>query len=94
MLTSGVYLIILYIVSLVRSPRFMDVSKQKATYDKSGLSHYIWFLLAVLVGATVLGYTFTHNTKSVVEIGGTDLVLSGLIGVNLFLLRFKNKAKQ
>lgn len=52
---SGIYLIVLYVVSLIRSPRFMQVSAQKAYYDKRGYPNYLKFLAVVLVAVVAPG---------------------------------------
>jgi Ca2+/Na+ antiporter len=89
---SIVYLVVLYIVSLIRSPRFTDVTKQNAYYDKRGRPTYLKFLAIVLVVVTVVSYMVTRSAVAVLEAGILDIPLSALLGVNLFLLRF-NKAK-
>lgn len=92
-LVSGIYLAGLYIFSLIRSPRFMDVSKKEAHYDLRRMRSYLGFLAVVLLATALIGYMTTRTLMPILEVGIVNIVLSGLIGTNIFLLRFNNESK-
>lgn len=90
---SIVYLIVIFIVAQFKGPK-VRIFNNTTSFDKSKLPLMFKFLAIVTLASVLVGYIFTRRFGLILQFIGLNLLISIIMGSNIFLLRDRSEGKR
>jgi len=87
---SFIFTVVLYLVTAAKGPR-VKITKNNVEFNKSNLPKFTYLLTAVALLSVGLGFLVSHNFLTAFGFAGLNLFIAAIMGVNLFLYRYREK---